>query len=731
DADCAGDDDFDQDLDGYPRDLECDDLDATRFPDPSVLELWYDGRDDNCDGNDGDQDGDGYYIADYAFELPSAYLPGDCYDDVADIGLWVPLNGLPVFGPEAAYPAAPDTAYDGLDQDCAGGDDFDQDLDGFQTDAYRDSGGSFGDDCDDTLATTNPAATESWYDGVDADCAGDDDFDQDHDAYASDTDCDDTSASISPGALEACGNTVDEDCSGSDNDAGAVGCTPFYADSDGDGFGADASTCLCEAEAPYLGTSAGDCDDADASVNPDGTESCATVADDDCDGTTNAVGAVGCTTWYRDADGDSYGAAANQCSCEEDGDYSATNDDDCNDASSTVHPGRSESCNNIDDDCDSSIDEGLTVYYADDDGDTYGDDAASGGCAVTTGAVTNNDDCDDSSERVYPGAEELCDGEANDCATASTWTSADEDQTVSFVSTDDVWSDASTTFAAISSASTAVYVESGTYNFCAGTYYTRLVASADTTDIVGVYGADVTTLQNGATTGSVVSVTNGHVLLSGFTVTGGKGGSGYGGGIIGSVTGTSPSAAPHLEIEDCIVTGNTAPRGGGVSSYGHGWIKLVRTTVESNTATTDGGGIHANTGADVTLEDSFVQDNTATGDGGGIFLDDGTLTITRTDIVGNITGDDGGGVFIDTGTATCSAGGVNSNEATDHGGGVYLSNQSSTTATFTSVSCDFGTGGTDNVSNDVTVKTSGYQDYASYGATASFVCSNASGLCTP
>jgi hypothetical protein len=698
-----------------------------------VAETWYDGIDDDCDGNDGDQDGDGYYAAAYPFEVPDGFLPGDCYDAPIDAARWAPLNGFAAFGPEAAWPDAPDTAYDGLDQDCAGDDDFDQDGDRYRTDAYADADGAYGDDCDDTVATTWPGATESWYDDVDADCAGDDDFDQDRDGYAHDADCDDTDGAVNPDAREACGNVVDEDCSGTPNDVDAVGCTPFYLDDDADGFGADglgadATVCLCMAEAPYTGATDGDCDDADAAVNPGGTESCATPADDDCDGRTDAVDALGCTPWYVDTDADSYGGTASQCACAADDTYTATNDGDCDDASAAVHPGRAETCNDRDDDCDDAVDEGLTLYYVDADGDAYGDDADPGDCA--SGGVTNADDCDDGSDAVYPGAAERCDGAANDCTTTGTWTTAHEDQLVAFVSTADVWSDVSASFAAASSASTGVYLESGTYSFCAGTYYTRIVGSSDTTDIVSVYGADVTTLENGAVSGSVVSVTNGQVLLSGFTITGGKGSSGYGGGIIGNVTGTTPPTAPHLEIEDCVVTGNTATYGGGVAAYNQSWVKLVRTTVEGNTATTNGGGVSANIGADLTLEDSVVQDNTAS-DGGGIYLDDGTLTMTGSEVIGNAAIDDGGGLFIDTGTATCSSGAIHSNEAIDHGGGVFLSNSASPTAQFTAVSCDFGTGATDNIYTDVTVKTSGYQDYTSYGATASFVCSNATGLCVP
>ncbi|MDP2316163.1 MAG: putative metal-binding motif-containing protein [Pseudomonadota bacterium] len=734
DADCEGNDDYDQDRDGYARDLECDDLDATRFPDPSVPEVWYDGLDDNCDGNDGDKDGDGYYVAGYAFEIPVAYQPDDCWDDPAAGASWVPLNGLEAFDADQAHPGATETWYDGLDQDCAGDDDFDQDLDGFRTLAYTNESGLVGDDCDDLLATTNPAATETWYDDVDADCAGDDDFDQDHDSYATDTDCDDTAASVNPGALEACGNAVDEDCSGSDNDEGAFGCTDYYADTDADGFGSDTGMCLCQAEGDYTETSAGDCDDGDATVNPDGIESCSTAADDDCDGSTNAIGAVGCDDWYVDADGDTYGATASQCSCDATGLYTADNSDDCNDLVATVNPSRTETCNDIDDDCDSSVDEGLTLYYADVDGDSYG--AGTGDCTTGATLVTNDDDCNDDAEKVYPGATEYCDGEANDCTTAASWTSADEDEMVTYINTLDVWSDVSASFTATAG---NYNIESGTYNFCAGTYYTKLVGSSDTTDIVGIYGADETTLENNGTAGATVTVVAGSVTLTGFTVTGGKGsgstGNTFGGGILGSITGTTPATTPHLIVEDCIVTGNTATNGGGVASYLSGWVKLVNTTVEGNTSTgtstgSGGGGLYSYLGADFTLEGTTVTGNTAN-DGGGIFVDDGTLLMTDSYVVANTATDDGAGLFIDTGTATCTDGGVYDNTATDHGGGVYLSNDGSSTARFTAVRCDFGTAALDNAPNDVEVKTAGsdYELYTSYSATASFVCSNATDLC--
>jgi hypothetical protein len=73
-------------------------------------------------------------------------------------------------------------------------------------------------------------------------------------------------------------------------------------------------------------------------------------------------------------------------------------ENDCDDADPSVHPGATEYANGIDDDCDGTIDEGTT--NTDDDGD---------GFTETTG------DCDDGDADTYPGALEVCDGADNDC----------------------------------------------------------------------------------------------------------------------------------------------------------------------------------------------------------------------------------------------------------------------------------------------------------------------------
>ncbi len=72
-------------------------------------------------------------------------------------------------------------------------------------------------DCDDADSTVYPGAPDAPYDGVDADCAGDDDNDADADGHAAAAeggeDCDDADPTTHPGAEEWC-DATDHDCDG-------------------------------------------------------------------------------------------------------------------------------------------------------------------------------------------------------------------------------------------------------------------------------------------------------------------------------------------------------------------------------------------------------------------------------------------------------------------------------------------------------------------------------------
>ena len=184
DGNCDNLNDYDQDGDGYVSDEyteasglpggDCDDLEMTTYT--GAEDTWYDGADSNCDGiNDYDQDGDGYVLDEYT---EASGLPGGDCDDLE----------------MTTYTELEDTWYDGVDSNCDNLNDYDQDGDGYVHWDYESESASPGGDCNDEDASIYAGATEIWYDGIDSDCQGDSDFDQDGDGTAFYQDCDDTDA---------------------------------------------------------------------------------------------------------------------------------------------------------------------------------------------------------------------------------------------------------------------------------------------------------------------------------------------------------------------------------------------------------------------------------------------------------------------------------------------------------------------------------------------------------
>ncbi len=366
---------------GYVADdTDCDDTRDDVNPDEDEA---CDETDHDCTGHDGmyDEDGDGV-----------AECEGDCDDDDSDD---------PDQGPFA------DEIFPGADEYC---DEMDN-------------------DCDDEIDEDDAVDAPTWYLDYDGDGYGGDgsDYtlvqcDDPGDAWVDNTDdCDDLETTTYPGADEYC-NDIDDDCDDEVDETGAVDAPTYYEDGDGDGYGTDASTVTDECDAPSgYGPEADDCDDEDADTYPGADEYC-DGHDDNCDGVVDETTAVDTLTWYEDLDGDGYGNSAVVASaCSEPSGYTAASGD-CNEYDSTINPDADEYCDGTDNDCDGVTDEDdaadADTWYADADGDDYGDAGSSqNACSQPTDYVEDASDCDDSDGSISPGADEICnDGIDNNCS---------------------------------------------------------------------------------------------------------------------------------------------------------------------------------------------------------------------------------------------------------------------------------------------------------------------------
>lgn len=446
----------DEDADGYTAlDAGGDDCDDNNSGvNPGAMEIC-DGIDNNCNGevDEGvtsvffaDADGDGFGSMSAKIEActaPSGYVNAgnDCDDADPD-----------------TFPGAEERC-DGVDNDCDS--DIDEDV---QSIWYADTDGdSFGDadatlkdcdppggyvaddtDCDDTNSSAFPGAKEVC-DDVDNDCDTDVDegvtityyVDSDADNFGDadattqactlpsghaeqSGDCDDTNGSIYPGAVEYC-DEVDNNCDGDIDETSATDALTWYQDGDGDGYGESSiNTPSCEQPSGYVADDT-DCDDGDGDVYPGAPEYC-NETDNDCDGTADND-AVDADVWFIDYDGDDFGSSRYTLSqCDQPTGYVA-DDTDCDDADGSIYPGAEEACDEVDSDCDGSTDDPESIdaitWYADTDGDGFGDaSSTTDACLQPSSYVTDDTDCDDGESTAYPDSTETetpFDGVDTDC----------------------------------------------------------------------------------------------------------------------------------------------------------------------------------------------------------------------------------------------------------------------------------------------------------------------------
>jgi hypothetical protein len=352
---------------GYVSDhSDCNDLDAAIHPDQSDL---CNHLDDDCDGTvdenatftswyldaDGDTYGDALTLVTSCDTIPAGYITdeGDCNDSdplVNPLGM-ENCNGID------------DNCNNQVDEGLLQAFYPDLDLDGF------------GDESSGIMACSEPAG-----------------YITDH------GDCNDNDGLTNPSAMEVC-NGIDDNCN-TQTDEGLL--TAFYPDSDLDGFGdQSAGTMACTVPGGYI-TDSSDCNDHDFLINPAELESCNGI-DDNCNSSIDEGVQV---VFYSDVDGDGYGDVnVTEMSCTAPPGYVSDNTD-CNDGPgySGINPGALETCNGLDDNCNSQVDESaITTYYFDNDADGYGSlpDSIIGGCTVPSGYSLNHLDCDDNNPNTW------------------------------------------------------------------------------------------------------------------------------------------------------------------------------------------------------------------------------------------------------------------------------------------------------------------------------------------
>ena len=722
----------DGDGDGYTADEDCDDNNP--LVNTGAEEIC-DGADNDCDGEvdedvtstfyaDTDQDGfgDEGNTAE-ACEVPSGYasVGNDCNDEDAE-----------------SYPGAAERC-DKADNDCDG--EIDEDV---TTEWYADGDGdTYGDpdstwdscnppegyvanedDCDDTDVTSFPGGEEVC-DEADNDCDGTVDEgvtttyyqDADSDAYgvadrtteacARPTgyadipgDCDDSAAAVNPAATEVC-NDIDDDCDllidDDDTYVDPSTASTWYADSDGDTYGDAATSALtCDVPDGYVADDT-DCDDTESAVNPAATEVCNDI-DDDCDAAIDdddsSLDSSTATYWYYDYDGDSYGdASRSTLTCDAPSSY-VEDDTDCDDTNSAINIAATEICDEIDNDCDTLIDDDDkdvdtstgNTYYADSDSDSYGDAAVTqDACDTPTGYVEDNTDCDDTDADTNPGADEYCDSEDDDCdgdideeAVDGDYFATDDDGdgfgaegttewTCSGVENEFDCDDSDSSEPVVVDASLGSASGSGTLadpldaiqdgidnaSSCvavyAGTYTEALDFNGKDILVHGVEGASRTTVYAGGRSAAAVTFEGGESAaaeLKGFTLSGGEG-----------------------ELES--------------TSSSYACTSIITCTDYYDTYC--GGGIYID-GASPTLTDLLIEENelevastTTSGNdtyytysyGGGLCIQNGSPALDGVYVIANYA-DQGGGIYIDESSSMTVTGGyIADNEASD-GGGVQV-----------------------------------------------------------
>ena len=197
----------------------------------------------------------------------------------------------------------------------------------------------------------------------------------------------------------------------------------------------------------------------------------------------------------------------------------------------------------------------------------------------------------------------------------------------------------------------------------AGTYFENDSLSVSSLSSLTIAGAGASsTVVNGGSLSSVITINSGTVIISGLTVENGYVNS-AGGGIhnFGTTTVTNSVITGNtatgngangaglyndgsLSVSDSTVSGNSGGAGAGIYNFS-GQLSVSDSTISGNTTSLNGGGVsNASPGATATITDSTFSGNSAAV-GGALYVTRDTVTLAASTIVGNsANAGDGGGI---------------------------------------------------------------------------------------
>lgn len=222
-----------------------------------------------------------------------------------------------------------------------------------------------------------------------------------------------------------------------------------------------------------------------------------------------------------------------------------------------------------------------------------------------------------------------------------------------------------------------------TVHVAAGTYTENVQISGKYIWVKGDSGAVIQAASSGNAAVAITNVpySNLRTKLSGFTIQGGKGAPGQGGGVTIAL-----NAAP--EIFDNIIQNNNADAyGGGISIHTNSNPIIRNNTIRGNYAFSGGGGIFAVGNSSPVIFGNTITGNWTSGvsisnggsSGGGIYLENSGdpnarsfPVVLKNTISGNTAEFAGGGVMLRTGVNAIIEGNTIANNTASYGGGVHV-----------------------------------------------------------